>query len=149
MSAICVVVADGRRARFFEAQPLDAPCVKATLVERSVLEKPDLRDLGASVTGSTRAETNTGQQAGPVRPIGAHRARHRLELDRRYRREIARRVAEMTSGWKSGTVVLIAEPRVLGLIRASLRESLDAEIELKELARDYAAFSAAEIRDRF
>ena len=148
MNRLCVVVADRGGARFFEAQPVDAPRVKTTLVERAVLDNPGLRELGASVTGRARTETNTSRQAGPVHPIGAQRERHRLEHERQLGRKIVRQVQKLTRGWTSGAVMLIAGPRLLGLTREALREALPAGIVLKELERDYVGLSAAEIRDR-
>jgi protein required for attachment to host cells len=144
----CVVVADGGRARFFEAQAADGPRVKVVLVERAAVDNPDLRERGTSVTGRPRTETNTNRQAGPVHPIGAQRERHRLALDRRFGQEIARRAGAVTRSWKAGTVVLIAAPRLLGLMRAPLRGALGAGVELKELAQDYAGLTAPQIRDR-
>ena len=148
MSRLCMIVADGRRARLFEAQPVDAPRSKMTLVERAVLDNPDLRDLGVSVTGRPRTETNTNRQAGPVHPIGAQRERHRLELDRRFAREIAARTAQIADAWKDGTVVLVAEPHLLGLVREGMRSALHPGIELKELAKDYARLTPDELHER-
>ena len=147
MSRTCIIVVDSRRARVFDVQPVDAPRVKTALVEHAVLENPDLRELGTSVTGRPRTETNTNRQAGPVHPMGAQRERHRLALERRYAGDIARKAGEITKGWKSGTVVLVAEPRLLGLVRETLRKALGSGVELKELAKDYTGFTAAEIRD--
>jgi protein required for attachment to host cells len=83
-----------------------------------------------------------------VHPIGAQRERHRLELERRFGREIARQVGELTAAWKEGTVVLIAEPRLLGLTRGCMRATLGAALTLKELAKNYTQLTAAELRDQ-
>jgi protein required for attachment to host cells len=45
-------------------------------------------------------------------------------------------------------VVLIAEPRLLGLMRQSLRDALAPGIELKELAKDYVGLTPRELQDR-
>jgi protein required for attachment to host cells len=119
-----------------------------TLAEQRVLSSPDLSDLGAAVTGRPRTETNTNRQAGPVHPIGAQRERHRVELERGFAREMARHAGQVTAGWKEGMVILIAEPRMLGLSRATLREALNPGIELREVAKDYAQLTASELRDR-
>ncbi len=147
MNRTCIVVADGRRARFFGVEPVEAPRVKMVLVEQAVLDNPDLRALGTSVTGRARTETNTDWEAGPVHPMGEQRERHRIELERRFGQEIARQAGEITKGWKTGTVVLVAEPRLLGLMRELLRRVLPRGIELKELAKDYAHLTPAELYD--
>ncbi len=79
--------------------------------------------------------------------MGAQRERHHLELGRRFGHEIARQTVEITKGWKEGTVVLVAEPRLLGLLRESMRDALNPGIELKELARDYVQLTAGELHD--
>ena len=148
MNRTCIIVADGRHARFFSVEPADSPRHAMTLVERAALSSPDPSVLGASVTGRPRTETNTTRQAGPVHPIGAQRERHRLEHERMFGREIARKAGQLTAQWKEGIVILIAEPRLLGLSREYLRDALEPAIQLKEVAKNYASLTAAELRDR-
>jgi protein required for attachment to host cells len=143
----CVIAADGSRARFFLAEESDAPRAPLKLVERETLENPDLQTLGRSVTGRPRTETNTNREAGPVHPMGAQRERHRVELERRYALRIAGLVGRITHGWKGGTVLLVADAKLLGLVREPLRKVLPAKVELKELARNHAHLAPAELRD--
>ena len=148
MHNFCIVISDGARARIFVAEDGDKSRGPLELVERDAFDNPDLRSRGRSVTGRPRTETNTGREAGPVHPIGAQRERHRVELERRFGQQIARRAAEITRGWKEGAVVLIAEPRQLGLTREPLRRALHRGIELKELAKDYTHLTSAELHER-
>ena len=148
MSRTCIVVVDGRSARFFCVVPGAAPRKRAELVEQGTLSNPDVRELGKTATGRPRTETNTNRGAGPVHPVEAQRKKHRLEIDRRFARDIARRAGELTAAWKDGTVMLIAEPRLLGLTRADMRAALPPALTLKELARNYAHFSATEIGEQ-
>lgn len=144
---ICLVVADAARARCFLLEESDAPRAPLKLVEQGALANPDLRSRGKSTTGRVRTETNTNRQAGPMHPIVAQRARHELELERRFARQVAERAAELVAGWPKGTVVLIADPRMLGLLRDPVRGALTPGIQLKELAKDYVHLSAAELHD--
>ena len=148
MDRTCIVVADGGTARFFGVEEIDSPRKSARLVERSALTHPDLKELGQSVTGRARTETNTNREAGPVHPMAAQRDRHRMELDRRFGAEIARQAAAITKDWKDGTVLLVAEPRLLGLMRQAVRDALRSGIELKELAKDYVKLTVGEIEGR-
>jgi len=144
----CIVVADSRTARFYGVEESDAPRAKAKLVERAMLgNETDLRALGERASGKARTETNSNRGAGPVHPIEAQRERHRVELDRRFGREIARQAGEIAAAWKQGTVVLVAEPRLLGLVRELLRDALHRGIELKELAKDYANLAPSELHE--
>lgn len=148
MDNVCVVVADSRRARIFVAQQTDAPRARVRLVERGSLGNPDLRSRGRSVTGRPRTETNTNREAGPVHPIGAQRARHKVELERRFSMEVARKAAALARNWTTGSVVLVADPRMLGFLRDAVRSALKPPIRVKELAKDYARLTASRLRDR-
>lgn len=148
MNATCIVVADARRARFFSIEASDTPRHPLKLVEASVLVNPDVEGARRNGAGRVKTERLSNRQAGPAHPIAAQRERHRLELERRFGREIASHAEKITGAWASGVVVLIATPRLLGLMREGLRATLHSGIELKELAKDYTGLSAAELRDR-
>jgi protein required for attachment to host cells len=147
MNTTCIVVADGGRARFFGVEPVESPRAKTRLVERAVLDNPDLRTREKSATGREHTETHTNRDAGPVHPVGAQRERHRLELERRFGHEIALKAAEIANRWDAGTVVLIADPRLLGLMREYMRDALKPAIELKELAKDFTKLTPEELHD--
>lgn len=143
----CIVVADGGRARLFLAVADDAAQGRVNLVERECLVNSDYRAHGGDTPGRTKSEHVTNRQAGDVHPIDARRDQHRLELERRFAREIAQHLAQFTQGWNHGSVVLVAEPRLLGLVREPLHKALHRDIELKELAKDYSHLTAAELRE--
>jgi protein required for attachment to host cells len=146
MNRTCIVAADGKIARFYGIEKVESPRVKLALVERTVLtHETDLKVLGTSVTGKVRTETNTDRGSGPVHPMGAQRERHRVELERRFGAEIARQTAALTKEWEQGTVVLVAEPQLRGLIREPMRKALHRGIDLKELAKDYTHLTATEL----
>jgi len=147
MDNICVVVADGRGARMFLLEESDAPRAPVRLVARGTLSNADLRTRGRSVTGRVRTETNTNREAGPVHPMGAQRERHRIELERRFSVEVARKAAALARNWATGSVVLVADPRMLGFLRSAARAALKPEIQVKELAKDYARLTASRLRD--
>ncbi|MGH8634919.1 MAG: host attachment protein [Burkholderiales bacterium] len=147
MENLCVVVADQGRARIFLLEESDAPRAPFRLVERDDLTNADLRSRGRSVTGRVRTETNTNREAGPVHPMGAQRERHRIELERRFSVEIARKAAVLARNWSTGSVVLVADPRMLGFLRDAVRGALKPGISVKELAKDYAGLTASRLQD--
>ena len=148
MHRTCVVVADAARARIFEVEESDAPRAPLRLVEREALKNPDLSERGQAVTGRPRTETNTNRQGGPKHPIGAQRERHRLDIERRFGREIARKTGMIAREAAAHTVIFVAPPQFLGLARAALQEELAPGVELKEVAKDYTGLPVEEIRDR-
>jgi protein required for attachment to host cells len=136
----CIIVADGGRARLFVAADDDRAQAGVSLVNA------DHRARGADTPGRTKSERVTNRQAGDVHPIDARRDQHRLELERRFAREIAEHAAQLTRGWSHGSVMLVAEPRLLGLVREPLYKALNPSLELKELAKDYSHLAAADLR---
>ena len=148
MDNTCVVVADQGRARIFLLEESTAPRAPFRLTLRGTLANADLRSRGRSVTGRVRTETNTNREAGPVHPMGAQRERHRIELERRFSVEIARKAAVLAKNWSTGSVVLVADPRMLGFLRDAVRGALTPGIRVKELAKDYARFTASRLQDQ-
>lgn len=149
MDKICIVVADAGIAKVYGVERIDSPRVQPALVELAQLtNESDLKVLGSSVTGRVRTETNTNRGSGPVHPMGAQRERHRVELERRFGMELVKQMIALTGGWKRGTVVLIAAPHLLGLMREPMRRVLHDGIALKELAKDYTHMGADELRER-
>ena len=120
MNGTCVVVADARLARFYGVEAVEPQRSKMKLVEWTEL------------AGDSDEE---------------QRGRHGVEPELRFGHEVARQAAQIVMGWKAGTVVLVAEPRLLGLMREPLRKALHRGIELKELARDYTRLAPAELYD--
>jgi protein required for attachment to host cells len=124
-----------------------APRAPFRLIERGKLTNASLRIRGRSVTGRVRTETNTNREAGPMHPMGAQRERHRIELERRFAVEIARKAAALARNWTTGSVVLVADPRMLGFLRDAARGALKPGISVKELAKDYSNLTASRLRD--
>lgn len=147
MDNTCVVVAGSGRARIFLLEESPAPRAPFRLIEHGTLTNADLRSRGRSVTGRPRTETNTNREAGPVHPMGAQRERHRIELERRFSVEVARKAAALAKDWSMGSVVLVADPRMLGFLRDAARGALKPGIRVKELAKDYAHLTASKLQD--
>ena len=147
MNRTCIVVADAKQARFFSVDASDVPRRPLNLAEGTVLFNPDVEAVRSDGAARVKTERISNRQAGPVHPIDARRERHRLELVRRFGREIASQAGKITGGWSSGTVILIAAPRLLGLMRDTVRDALHQGIQLKELAKDYTHLSAREIHE--
>lgn len=145
MSNTGLLVADRSRARLFVVVPADNPRGKPRLVERATLVNQETKARGRSGAGRVKSERNTNRQAGPVHPIGAQRERHRLEHERRFCAEVIEHALQLTADWDRGVMVLIAEPRLLGLMRERLRTALRSEIKLEELAKDYSGLSTTEL----
>lgn len=145
MNNTCLIVADGFRARLFLVVPDDNPRHELRLAERVTLVNQEAKARGRSGAGRTKGERNTNRQAGPIHPVGAQRERHRLEHERQFGAEVVEYALRLTADWNRGVMVLIAEPRLLGLMRQRLRNALRSEIKLEALAKDYSGLSTTEL----
>lgn len=148
MNRACVIVADGKHARFFLAQPGASPRHAVELVETRALDNPDL--VGARSNGAGRVETErpSSRQAGDTHPAEPRRQQRCLEIERRFGREIAREADALTSEWEEGAIIFIAEPRLLGLTRGYLRDAVRPALTLQELARNCTQLTASELREQ-
>ncbi|MBI4196166.1 MAG: host attachment protein [Betaproteobacteria bacterium] len=144
----CIVVADGARARLFTVAEDASPRRKYRLEEAANLVNPDVEARGGGSDGA-KSDRNTNRQAGPMHPIGAQRERHRLEQERRFGAQIVEQAVALVGSWSEGRLVLIADPRLLGLMRERLRRALKSEIRLQELAKDYSGLSVSELERLF
>lgn len=142
----CIVVADGARARLFLVDASEAG--RVGLTEMEDLVNPEYHAHGRQVLTTARSTRNTSRQSGPMHPYEQKRGRHRLELEKRFAQAVAGKAAGLTKSWSRGSVILIAEPRMLGLLREAGREALKRGVTVKELAKDYTQLTAAELREQ-
>jgi protein required for attachment to host cells len=117
-----------------------------------LVEKIDLVNTDYTARGkqapSVRSERNTSRQAGPVHPQDAERDRHRIELERRFAREIAGHALTMMKVRGAVKLVLAAEPRMLGLIRGPLRAAAGKRVTIREMARNHTHLTPSRLRQR-
>jgi len=145
MASTCIVVADGARARVFLAETPENG--KGGLVEMVDLVNPEYQARGKHVLPTARSTRNTSRQSGPMHPYAQRRGRHLLELEKRFAQEVVAQAAGLVRGWSRGSVLLIADPRMLGLLREAARAALRRGIVIKELAKDYTQLQVSELYD--
>lgn len=141
-----IVVADTGRIRLFAVRREES---RRTYVLDMLADSSNPRfDGGPVPEGASRTRTNTNREAGPVHPIDARRDRHALELDRRFVAGAVDTLHRAIAGWREGSVLLVAAPHLLGLMREALQGHLPPALHFSELARDYAQLTPSEILDR-
>lgn len=138
----CVVVADRLRARFFIVEETARPRARYRLSEQAGLSNAESAARGADAPG-VRTERNTNRQLGPVHPIGEKRAQHRAEIERRFAHKIAMQVRMLSGKWESGTVILAASPKTLGMLRGGVQAALQSGVTLENIAHDYTALTSS------
>ena len=127
----CVVVADGAHARFLLTEPRSEspshPILR--LVENVNLEEP-----AHTVQGRRDARQAGGGRDRRARHNYAdHRDAHNLELMRRFAGRLAQKLSALLAE-QASEVVLVAEPHMLGLLRAAVGPVVKSGLPVRELA---------------
>jgi protein required for attachment to host cells len=147
MANCFVISADGARARMFVLEKDAALQAGSRLVEKIDLVNTNYTARGKDAPG-VRSERNTSRQAGPVHPQDAERDWHRMELERRFAREIAAHASAMAKACGADKVILVAEPRMLGLLRRPLRAAAGKRVAISEIARNHTRLTPSRLYKR-
>lgn len=134
-----VIVADGARARFLalERNAGRPPRAALCLVESAHLSNPEHTVSGRRDTRKIKSGRDTSRGSAAPHGYTDHREPHEAESLRRFAARIAQQAATLLAGDKAAGIVLVAAPRMLGLVRAALEPVTKADVALRELARDY------------
>ena len=148
MSDCWVIVADGARARFMALEQRTAVPLRAALrlVENARLSNPEHTVSGRRTLRKIKSGRDTGR--GRMAPHGFtdRRELHEAEVLRRFASRIAGQAAVLAVAGKVSSVVLVADSRMLGLLRAALEPVAKAGVKLRELSRDYTWCSAPQLQ---
>jgi len=148
MDGCWIIVADGARARFMTLeQRADAPARAALrLTESARLSNPAHRVAGRRAMRKIKSGRDSGR--GRVAPHGYtdRRDLHENEVLRRFAVRIGRRAAQLARLEGASSMVVVADPRMLPLLRSALAPAVRAGVRLRELARDYTWCTAAQLK---
>jgi len=143
-----VIVADGARARFMAIERRDEAPQRAALrlVEIARMSNPEHTVSGRRAGRKIKSGRDTAR--GTLAPHGYtdHREPHEAEVLRRFASRIAEQASSLVSPATPSSVLLVADPRMLGLLRAALEPMAKAGIALRELKRDYTWCSAPQLQ---
>jgi protein required for attachment to host cells len=144
MSDVCVVIADGARARFFSLEAADFPEVQSgpTLVEHEGLSNADALLPGKEKYSDNKTGRNQSA-AGIAHGYDDHRDRHDAENERRFAQQIVEATLKLADAKQPRNLILAAEKQMLGMLRQALPSA--PRIEIKELAKDLTKLSAHEL----
>jgi protein required for attachment to host cells len=144
-----VVVADERQANFF-----DAPKYGVPLSERGSLENPagGLKDIdlesdraGRRYGGASGARHGVGVQAANRHGVDGERSTERHELTQ-FAKEVAQRIDNDRVKHEFDRLVIIAGPRMLGLLRQALPDTCRGVLA-GEIPKDLAQHDPSAIRE--
>lgn len=142
-----ILVADGGTARILG---VTSSAGKKTLKEKAMLQRESARSPGrALVTDRTGRVFDSGGRTGSGPPV---RSRHGAESDydphavevQRFAKRISRRIDLERRAGRIGALIVIAEPRFLGVLR-QVWSGPTQKIVSREVAKDLVRSSDAQI----
>jgi protein required for attachment to host cells len=145
MTDWCIVVADGSRARLFTAE-FHAGESSATLKDREDLVSPERNLTGREIFANVKSGRNREARNAQAHGYDDHRTRHREETERRFAKQIAAATADIVKRHASDWLVIVADPRLLGLLRKPLDAKLPAGLPRIELREDLSWHALPQIR---
>lgn len=118
-----IVVADERQANFFDASRADGPFTLCGSLENEAGGKKDIEletdRPGRRYGGASGARHGIGVQAAHHHGVDGERSTERHELTQ-FAKEIAQRIDKDRVNREFDKLVIVAPPRMLGLLRQSL-----------------------------
>lgn len=147
MSDYCVVVADAARARLFTLEPAGSPDMEGgpNLVERNDLVNPEQRLRDAQRWSDIKTGRNRVPGGGQAHGYDDHRDRHVDEWKRRFARNVAQEAAALVQRCKARNVILVAQKRMLGLLRTELAAVLKNACSVQAFAKDLSKLAPQEL----
>jgi protein required for attachment to host cells len=147
-AACGVVAADAARARLLLLRCPDAMAEPAApqLHEVQHLSHPLARTRDSVVLSDTRPGLRREGPSGPRHAVSDRRERRRRADDRRFAREVVTAATELFSAHAVERVVVVASPKMLGLLRAVLRTT-KVEWSSQELGRDLSRLPPPALHD--
>jgi protein required for attachment to host cells len=142
----CIVVADGTRARIFTLDDGATDAPGPDLVEHEGLANPEHKLAGRDKYSATRTGGNLNPQKGSAHGYDDHRDKEEREHERRFAQDIASHAVALAQREHSYQLVVVAEKRMLGVLRETLVLPAKSGIELRELAKDLTRLSATELQ---
>lgn len=145
MTHWCILVADGSRARLLTAT-FPSAASSAQLEERELLLNPERNLSGREIFSNVKSGRNRASARSAAHGYDDHRLRHRDEVERRFARRVASAASRLVHSARADWFVVVAEPRLLGMLRAPLDRRLPSSTARSELAEDLSWHTLTRIR---
>ncbi|PSR17495.1 host attachment protein [filamentous cyanobacterium CCP3] len=147
MTRFLVAVVDGAKARFLTLEPLDAPELESgpDLTERCELLNPAIEMAGQDLWANTKTGRNRGSGGGG-HSYDDHRSNHLVEFERRFAQSIGAQMDSLATAYELNTLVLVAEPQILGILRDCLA-GMNGRLQVQELAKDLCKMTPRQLQD--
>jgi len=148
MTRFLVAVVNVSKARFLTLEPLNAPELESgpDLIERRDLVNPAFEMAGQDLWANTKTGRNRGG-GGKSHNYDDHRDNHLVEFGRRFAQDIVAEIDRLIAEHDLNTLLLVAEPQILGVLRDCLHSSNGRSVAVDELAKDLCRLKARQLHE--
>ncbi|MBD0335660.1 MAG: host attachment protein [Cyanobacteria bacterium Co-bin13] len=148
MHRFIVAVIDGTKARLLTLEPVAAPEHESgpNLVEQCELFSATKEMSGQDLWTTTKTGRNRGRGS-QGHNYDDHRTNHLVEFERRFAQTIVEQINTLNQSLPAKTLVLAAEPQILGLMRDCLNGSAKQFPHIHELSKDLCHLKPKELHE--
>ena len=148
MVKFAVAVMNGTQARFFT---LDSAATSQYESSPNLIEQQSLSDLTQELHGQELwANTKTGRfrgSNGQAHSYDDHRQNHKIEFEKRFAHKISDVMLNVIKANEAKQLILVAEPKILGIMRSAMTDNLFKNLNVQEVAKDICNFKVNQIHD--
>lgn len=145
MNSVLVVVADGAKVRFFTLKEKEVEDEsRPHLIEDKALLNPEQKLPGQQLWSGAESQAGHFQEGkSQAHSYDDRRRDHEVEFERRFAHLISEQILSQTH--QLHHLLLIAEPRLLGLLREALIPALPKTLQLHELDKNLCHLKPQEL----
>ena len=140
-----IVIADGTRARLMSYE-LTRGTRRAKLIERETMANPELRQPPHERFRQARHEC-AARNFGEHYSLDDHRSRHDAEVERRFATRVNEALLRFADELGAPRVCVVADPKMLGHLRASRAGFARRRLAVKDHACELAGRTITEIQE--
>ena len=148
MNQSLIAVIDGTRARLFTLEPAEIPEYQSG---PNLLERECLTNMAKELQGKELwANTKSGRNRGSARQghgYDDHRQKHLDEFERSFAKEIIAKIVGLIQTHRCQTLLLVAEPQILGCLRNGLTPLVPKTLTIQSLAKDLCKLKSQELHE--
>lgn len=148
MSRCIVAVIDGTKARFLTLEPVESPEYESgpNLIEQGELLNPVNELAGQDLWATTKTGRNRGKGS-QGHNYDDHRSNHVVEFERRFAQAITDYLNTLSQVNPAQTLILAAEPHILGIMRDCLAGPVAKLPTIHELSKDLCHLKPRELHE--
>jgi protein required for attachment to host cells len=144
MSRYIIAVMDSARARFLTLKPAEFSESAPHLIEHESLISPAGELKGEELWSSSKTGRNRGS-SGQAHSYDDHREGHVAEFERHFAQEITNHISDLIQTHRVQQLLLVTEPKILGLMREMLVPIVPKDIKISELAKNLCQLKPHEL----